>query len=234
MKGKLYMLPSFLAETDVDASFPPANADVIRSVRHYAVENERTVRRFLKKVDRNIDIDDLEMKEMSKRTDARDIPAILAAAENGQDVAMVSEAGCPGVADPGADLAAEAHRRGIKVVPLVGPSSILMGLMASGLNGQNFAFRGYLPIGADLTKALRQMEERSMREKQTQIFIETPYRNDKMMQTLLQTLKGETRLCVARDVMGQEELIVTHKVSEWKKLQPPELHKRPTVFLFLA
>ena len=234
MKGKLYMVPTYLAETSPSDTFPQGNADIIKQTRHFVVENERTARRFLKSIDRNIDINSLTMAELSEHSVNANTAQMLAAANNGEDVAMVSEAGCPGVADPGADLAAEAHRQGIQVVPLVGPSSLLMGLMASGLNGQNFAFSGYLPIGAELAKALRKMEDRSLKERQTQIFIEAPYRNDKMLQTLLQTLKNETRLCVARDIMGAEELIVTKRVADWKKAKLPELHKPPTVFLFLA
>lgn len=234
-KGVLYMVPSNLADTAPADTFPARNADVIRQTRHFVVENERTVRRFIKSVDRDIAIDGLTLTELSEHTKAdADLGQMLQTAEEGEDVAMVSEAGCPGVADPGANLAAEAHRRGIRVVPLVGPSSILMGLMASGLNGQNFAFSGYLPIGAELTKALRRMEDRSLKENQTQIFIEAPYRNDKMLQTLISTLRPETRLCVAREITGADELIVTRRVAEWKKAKLPELHKRPTVFLFLA
>ena len=228
------MIPSNVASCPNEQSFPPQNTEIIRSVKHFVVENIRTIRRFLKSIDKAIDIDALTMTELSEHTADIDIPAMLQAAEAGEDVGMISEAGCPGVADPGAALAAEAHRRGIQVVPLVGPSSLLMSLMASGLNGQNFAFRGYLPVGNELSKTIRQMEERSQKESQTQIFIEAPYRNDKMYQTLLSNLHSETRLCIARDVMGPEELIATHKISEWKKLKAPELHKRPTVFLFLS
>ncbi len=234
-KGTLYMIPSNVAETATRDTFPEHNADVLRSVRHFVVENIRTVRRFIKSVDHDINIDETTMTELNEHnTNSADLAKMLAAAEEGQDVAMISEAGCPGVADPGANLAAEAHKRGIRVVPLVGPSSILMSLMASGLNGQNFAFSGYLPIGSELPKALRKMEERSLKENQTQIFIEAPYRNDKMLQTLISTLRAETRLCVAREIMGKEELIETHRVADWKKTKLPELHKRPTVFLFLA
>lgn len=234
-KGILYMIPSNVADTASEATFPARNADIIRSTQHFVVENERTVRRFIKSVDRDIRIDELSLTELSEHTKAdADLGAMLKAAEEGEDVAMISEAGCPGVADPGASLAAEAHRRGIRVVPLVGPSSILLSLMASGLNGQNFAFSGYLPIGAELAKALRKMEDRSMKENQTQIFIEAPYRNDKMLQTLIATLRPETRLCVACEIMGEGELIKTLRVAEWKKAKLPELHKRPTVFLFLA
>ena len=233
-KGTLYMLPCFMSSSSVAQSFPARNVDIMHAVKHFAVENERTTRRFLKSVDKSIDIDQLTMVEMSKRTPSQAVTQILKPALGGEDIAMVSEAGCPGVADPGAELAAEAHRMGIKVVPLVGPSSILMGLMASGLNGQNFAFRGYLPIGSELTKELNKMEERSRRENQTQIFIETPYRNDKMFQTLLTTLGAETRLCVARDVTGPDEMVITHKIKEWKKISAPTLNKIPTVFLFLA
>lgn len=234
MKGKLYMVPTYLAETGAGVAFPEGNGEVIRRTRHYVVENERTARRFLKSIDRDIDINSLTMSELSEHSVGADVGKMLEYAERGEDVAMVSEAGCPGVADPGADLAAEAHRRGIEVVPLVGPSSIIMGLMASGLNGQNFAFAGYLPIGGELGKTLKKMEERSARERQTQIFIEAPYRNDKMLGTLLATLRSETRLCVARDIMGVEEYIVTRSVGEWRKVELPALHKRPTVFLFLA
>lgn len=233
-KGVLYMIPTYVAETKPADTFPPRNTEILKQTRHFAVENERTARRFLKSIDRDIEIDELTMAELSEHSDTADIPTMLAAAERGEDVAMISEAGCPGVADPGADIAAEAHRRGIRVVPLVGPSSILMGLMASGLNGQNFAFCGYLPIGQELAKQLRKMEDRSLKENQTQICIEAPYRNDKLFAALIQTLRPETRLCIARDVMGAEELIITQKVAEWRKRPAPELHKRPTVFLFLS
>ncbi len=228
------MIPTYVAETKPAETFPRSNAEILKKTRHFVVENERTARRFLKSVDRSIEIDELTMAELSEHSGAADVPAMLTAAEEGEDVAMVSEAGCPGVADPGADIAAEAHRRGIRVVPLVGPSSILLGLMASGLNGQNFAFCGYLPIGTELAKRLRKMEDRSLKENQTQICIEAPYRNDKLFATLTQTLRPETRLCIARDVMGAEELIATKRVAEWEKGPAPELHKRPTVFLFLA
>lgn len=234
MKGRLFMIPTYLSDTAPSASFPQKNIDIASSTRHFAVEEVRTARRFLKSVNRTIDIDALTLTELNEHHGTADIPQMLSAAESGEDVGMISEAGCPGVADPGAELAAEAHRRGIRVVPLVGPSSIILGLMASGLNGQNFAFSGYLPIGAELPKHLRKMEERSMKENQTQIFIEAPYRNDKMLQTLLQTLRPATRLCVARSVTGDDELIETKRVEEWRKSKLPELHKRPTVFLFLA
>ncbi len=234
MSGTLYMVPSHISDVNGANDLPQSTTSIISSLRHFVVENVRTVRRFLKSVDKQIDIDGLTMCELSEHTPDAKIPEMLAPAIAGENIGMVSEAGCPGVADPGATLAAEAHRRGIRVVPLVGPSSLLMALMASGLNGQNFAFRGYLPIGTELVRALRQMEERSQRENQTQIFIEAPYRNDKMLDALLSSLHAETRLCIARNVMGADELIVTHKVSEWRKLARPSLHKIPTVFLFLA
>lgn len=234
MKGRLFMIPTYLSETAPGESFPQKNIDIVSSTQNFAVEEIRTARRFLKSVNRTIDIGSLTLTELNEHHGAADIPQMLSAAERGEDVGMISEAGCPGVADPGAELAAEAHRRGIKVVPLVGPSSIILGLMASGLNGQNFAFSGYLPIGTELPKYLRKMEERSMKENQTQIFIEAPYRNDKMLQTLLQTLRPSTRLCVARSVTGADELISTKSVEEWRKSELPGLHKKPTVFLFLA
>jgi 16S rRNA (cytidine1402-2'-O)-methyltransferase len=234
MAGKLYMIPTNIAECPADSSLALETQRVATGLKHFVVENIRTARRFLKSVSRDVDIDSLSFTELNEHTPEMSIASMLDVVEGGEDLGMMSEAGCPGVADPGALLAAEAHRRGIQVVPLVGPSSILMSLMASGLNGQNFTFRGYLPVGGELNKALRQMEERSQKEQQTQIFIEAPYRNNKMLETLVEVLKPTTRLTVARDVMGPEEMIVTHTVAGWRRKTKPDLHKRPTVFLFLA
>lgn len=240
MSGTLYMIPTPLSSTPVDRVLPAAVKEACHRLRHFVVENERTARRFLKSVEKAtapgeersvIDINALTFGELSEHTKPEAVAALLPAEG---DVGMMSEAGCPGVADPGALLAAEAQRRGMRVVPLAGPSAILMSLMASGLDGQNFAFLGYLPIGDKLPATLRQMEQRSRTEGQTQICIEAPYRNGKLFEELLRTLHGETRLCVARDVTGERELIVTRTVEQWRQVTMPELHKIPTVFLFRA
>lgn len=235
MKGKIYLVPNFLgeiSESETQRNFPEENVSIIRSLKHFIVEDIRTVRRFLKRVDKSINIDELTFYELNKHTKVEDIPGYLKAADEGLDIGIVSEAGCPGVADPGADVVAIAHQKGIRVVPLVGPSSILMAMMASGMNGQNFAFVGYLPVEkAGNIKAIKQLEDRSIREHQTQIFIETPYRNVKMMQDLLFALRPQTRLCVACNVTCLDEYIVTKTVSQWRSVKMPDIDKRPTIFL---
>lgn len=228
-------MPNFLGEINESESsrnFPEENIRVICSLKHFIVEDIRTTRRFLKRVDKNINIDELTFYELNKRTRAEDIPTFLKAAEQGLDMGIVSEAGCPGVADPGADVVAIAHQKGIQVVPLVGPSSILLAMMASGMNGQNFAFVGYLPVDkSGNIKEIKRLEERSIREKQTQIFIETPFRNVKMFQDLLFALKPQTRLCVACNVTCLDEYIVTKTISQWRGVKAPDIDKRPTIFL---
>lgn len=228
-------MPNFLGEineSETQRNFPEENINIIRSLKHFIVEDIRTTRRFLKRVDKGINIDELTFYELNKHTRVEDIPTYLKAAEQGNDMGIVSEAGCPGVADPGADVVAIAHQHGIQVVPLVGPSSILMAMMASGMNGQNFAFVGYLPVEkSGNIKTIKQLEERSIREHQTQIFIETPYRNVKMMQDLLFALRPQTRLCVACNVTCLDEYIVTKTVSQWRGVKMPDIDKRPTIFL---
>ncbi len=185
----------------------------------------------MKKVDKAIDIDMLTIEVLNEHTDAKNVAEMLRFAEKGEDIGLVSEAGCPAVADPGADIVSIAHRKGIQVVPLVGPSSILMSLMASGFNGQNFAFVGYLPIKPnEKSKCIKQLEGRVYAENQTQIFIEAPYRNNKLMETLVKQLAPHTRICVAADITLENEFVVTKTAKEWKKSMP-ELHKRPTIFL---
>ena len=172
---------------------------------------------------------------LGKHTNLADIPSFLAPAEQGHDIGIISEAGCPGVADPGADAVEIAHQRGLKIVPLIGPSSILLAMMASGMNGQNFAFNGYLPVDkGDNSKALKRLEERAQREHQAQLFIETPFRNQKMMQDLLSTLRSTTRLCVACDVTCADEYIVTKTIAQWRKEQLLDINKRPTIFIIQA
>lgn len=231
MRGTLYIIPTTLGESDHERSFPSYNDEIIRNLKHFVVEELRSARRFLKKVDRTIDIDSLTIDVLNEHTDAKEVADMLRFAESGEDIGVVSEAGCPGVADPGADIVTIAHQKGIKVVPLVGPSSILLSLMASGFNGQNFAFLGYLPIKPnEKTKRIKQIESRVYAENQTQIFIEAPYRNNKLLETLVKQLSPGTRLCIAADITLENEYIVSKTVSEWKgKL--PDLHKRPCIFL---
>lgn len=201
-------------------------------IRHFIVEEIRTARRFLRQVDRTFPIDDSEFYEMGKHADAQRFATYLKALEEGHPVGVISEAGCPAVADPGADVVAIAQRKGLKVVPLVGPSSMIMAVMGSGLNGQSFAFNGYLPVDAsDRAKRLKALEARAWNEQQTQLFIETPYRNKKMFDTLLATLRPQTRMCIAAGITTAQEYIHTHTIQEWKKKTLPDLSKVPAIFL---
>lgn len=215
----LYLIPVTLGDTPIAQVLPAHNTEVIQGIRHFIVENVRSARRFLKKVDSQIDIDSLTFYELNQHTDRRNIDTYLDPLRKGEPMGVISEAGCPAVADPGADVVAIAQRKGLKVVPLVGPSSIIMSVMGSGFNGQSFAFHGYLPIedGKRIQK-LKQLEARVYAEDQTQLFIETPYRNMKMMQTLLQTLRPQTRICLAADITCPDESIHTRSVNEWKQL----------------
>lgn len=215
----LYLIPVTLGDTPIAQVLPAHNTEVIQGIRHFIVENVRSARRFLKKVDSQIDIDSLTFYELNQHTDRRNIDTYLDPLRKGEPMGVISEAGCPAVADPGADVVAIAQRKGMKVVPLVGPSSIIMSVMGSGFNGQSFAFHGYLPIedGKRMQK-LKQLEARVYAEDQTQLFIETPYRNMKLMQTLLQTLRPQTRICLAADITCPDESIHTLSVNEWKQL----------------
>lgn len=227
----LYLIPSTMSDAPVDTVLPAGNLEIIRGIRHFVVENVRTVRRFLKRCDRTIDIDSLSFVTLDEHTDPRDIPAMLDPMANGESVGVISEAGCPAIADPGADLVAVAQSRGFRVVPLVGPSSILLSLMGSGFNGQSFAFNGYLPYEAKArTAKLREMERRIRQEGQTQIFIETPYRNNRLIAELTKTLPPAMRLCVATDITGPRQSIVTLPLSRWARRQY-DYDKVPTIFL---
>lgn len=227
----LYLLPSTLADVPPASVMPQRNIEIARTVRHFIVENVRTARRFLKRCDPTIDIDALTFATLDEHTPASEIPAMLAPMEHGADMAVISEAGCPAVADPGAEAVAVAQRRGYRVDPLVGPSSILLALMASGFNGQTFAFAGYLPVDPQRrTATLREMQRRIIRERQTQIFIETPYRNSKLIASLCQTLPREMMLCVAADITGPSQRIITRPLSWWAA-NSPELPRIPTIFL---
>ncbi len=214
----LYLLPVPLSDVAPEVVMPSVNIDIARQVKHFIVENIRSARRFLKRCDRSIDIDTLTFAELNEHTDPREVAAMLEPMKRGMDMAVISEAGCPAVADPGALAVAEAQRRGYRVRPLIGPSSILLSLMASGFNGQTWAFAGYLPHDTDSRgRALKEMQRRIERERQTQIFIETPYRNNKLIAELCQRLPGHMLLCVASDVTGPKESILTRPLSAWAK-----------------
>lgn len=229
----LYLIPVELGDTPQERVLPAYNREVILGIKHFIVEDVRSARRFLKRVDRDINIDALTFYPMGKHADAKLFTSYLKPLEAGEDIGVISEAGCPAVADPGADVVAIAQRKGFCVVPLVGPSSMIMAVMASGLNGQSFAFHGYLPIDpADRVKRLKQLETRSMQEHQTQLFIETPYRNHKLFETLCQTLNAKTRLCIAAGITTDEEWITTRTIAEWKRVLLPDLSKIPAIFLF--
>lgn len=221
-EAALYLIPVTLGDTPISQVLPAYNHDVIVDIRHFVVENLRSARRFLKKVEQSIDIDSLTFYELNQHTDRSQIDRYLEPlVKEHLPIGIISEAGCPAVADPGADVVAIAQRKGLKVVPLVGPSSMIMSVMASGLNGQSFAFNGYLPIDdSQRTARIKQLENRAYSEDQTQLFIETPYRNGRMMQTLLQTLRPQTRVCVASNITCPDENIKTRTVAEWRKLIP--------------
>jgi len=227
----IYLIPTTLGDIAIEKVLPFNNSSIIKKIRYFVVENIRTSRRFIKKIDHEINIDDLSFNELNEHTDKRTLEGFLQPIYEGFDIGIISEAGCPGVADPGADIVRLAHEKNIKVIPLVGPSSILLSLMASGMNGQNFAFLGYLPVKpADRIKTLKEIEKRSAVEKQTQIFIETPYRNAKLFDDLMATMHPLTRLCIAADLTLETEYIRTQTISNWKK-QKPDLNKRPAIFL---
>lgn len=231
MESALYLLPVTLGDTPTATVLPAYNSEVIAGIRHFIVENVRSARRFLRKVDPLFDIDGSLFYELNKHTSPEAVSAYLAPLSKGLPVGVISEAGCPAVADPGADVVAIAQRKGYKVVPLVGPSSIILSVMASGFNGQSFAFNGYLPVKPDeRVKRLRQLEQRIYNEEQTQIFIETPYRNGKMVEDILATCRPQTKLCIAANLTCEGEYVRTRTVKEWKG-RVPELSKIPCIFL---
>jgi len=233
--GKLYLIPVPLAEEAEKASFTPLHYDLINYIDEYIVENEKTARKFLKQAGLKRPQSDLIIHDFGKhaRQQAKK-EDYLQSALQGKDVGLMSEAGCPGVADPGAEIVADAHKKGIQVIPLVGPSSILLALMASGFNGQKFAFQGYLPIDkADRTQKVKALETQSFKEKQTQIFIETPFRNNQLFEEILRSCKPQTQLCVASNLTAKEEFILTLPIAKWKE-KKVDLHKQPTIFLLFA
>lgn len=231
MEVALYLLPVTLGDTAIEKVLPSYNREIIVGIKHFIVEDVRSARRFLKKVDADINIDELTFYPLNKHTSPEDIAGYLTPLAQGNAMGVISEAGCPAVADPGADVVAIAQRRNLKVVPLVGPSSIILSVMGSGFNGQSFAFHGYLPIDpADRTRRLKELEARVYSENQTQLFIETPYRNHKMLEEILKTCRPQTKLCIAANITCEGEYIKTKTVKEWKG-HLPDLNKIPCIFL---
>lgn len=230
-RPSLYLIPVTLGETEHRKVLPTYNREIILQVKHFIVENVRTARRFLKKTDPDICIDELTFYELNKHTSPESIATYLEPLAKGESVGVISEAGCPAIADPGADVVAIAQRKNFPVVPLVGPSSILLSLMASGFNGQSFAFHGYLPIEAgQRTEMIKKLEGRIYSENQTQLFIETPYRNHKLLEDFVRTCRPSTKLCVAANISCEGEFIHTRPVKDWAK-QVPDLNKIPAIFL---
>lgn len=233
--GILYLIPVPLGPGLPEYSLPSKTLEIIRPLKHFVVEQAKTARAFLKAAGTTLPLQELQLQELNEHTPRDHLSALLAPLLSGNDVGLLSEAGCPAVADPGANLVALAQRENIRVVPLIGPSSLLLALMASGLNGQRFAFQGYLPAkDGERTKALRDLESESRKAHQTQIFIETPYRNRAMFESIIQTCRSETRLTLATDLTLPGESILTKTIQQWKKQTPPEIERRPTVFLLLA
>ena len=231
METALYLLPVTLGDTPLGNVLPQYNSEIIAGIRHFIVEDVRSARRFLRKVDSGFDIDGSTFYELNKHTAPEVVAGYLKPLQGGKPMGVISEAGCHAVADPGADVVAIAQRKGLKVVPLVGPSSIILSVMASGFNGQSFAFNGYLPIKADeRAKKLRQLEQRIYNEDQTQLFIETPYRNGKMLEDIIANCRPQTKLCIAANLTCADEFVQTRTVKEWKG-RIPDLSKIPCIFL---
>ena len=231
----LYLIPVTLSDVSPLQMLPAYNLEIVCALRHFIVENVRTARRFLRRCSREIDIDSLSFAELNVDTDAESVPSLLTPMEQGYSMGVMSEAGCPGIADPGALAVAEAQRRGYKVVPLTGPSSIILSLMASGFNGQGFAFHGYLPIEQGRRESrIKALEAESRRTGMTQIFIETPYRNDKLIELLARILHPHTMLCVASAITDPErESIITQPAFRWRE-KARSYHKIPAIFLISA
>ncbi|EPR66513.1 SAM-dependent methyltransferase [Cyclobacterium qasimii] len=230
-KGILYLIPNVLVlETGQDIMAPVVK-NVIAATSHYLVEDFRTARRYISSLKLGVNLEEVHLEKLDKKTPELQLKKLLAPLLKGHDVGILSEAGCPGIADPGANAVALAHKLGIKVVPLPGPSSMFMALMGSGFNGQSFTFNGYLPIDRkDRVQAIKELEAKSIRENTTQMFMETPFRNNRMIEDLLANLSSNTLLCIASNITGTDEMILTKKVADWRK-KHPDLHKIPAVFL---
>jgi 16S rRNA (cytidine1402-2'-O)-methyltransferase len=230
MKGKLYLIPATIGDTVINHVIPSYVKEVVSGIKHYIVEDERTARRMLIKLEIPFPIDEIHFYVLNKHTNIAEIPGFLKVSET-EDIGLLTEAGVPAIADPGSEIVALAHARNIRVVPLVGPSSILLAMMASGLNGQNFAFNGYLPINShERINKIKQLETRSQLEQQSQIFIETPYRNNKLLKDILATCNDQTLLCIAANICTNNEFIETHAIVHWRT-KIPDLHKIPVIYI---
>lgn len=233
-KGKLYLIPTVIADHTQNKVISPYVKEVLKPIRFFLVEDIRTARRFLSSLSIYDSIEQLYFNVLDKNTTEADIPQLMSPIQKGKPIGLISESGCPGIADPGSLAVLYAHRHNIAIEALVGPSSILLALMSSGLNGQRFSFNGYLPVeGSEAAHAIKKFEQESKTRKQTQIFIETPYRNNALLSHLLKTLYDDTLLCVAVNITGENESIKTKTVREWR-LAIPSLPKEPAMFLFLA
>lgn len=230
-KGKLFLIPNVLAENTAQSIISPQIKEVVTHTKVFLVENLRTARRYISSLKLGVNIEELHMEILDKDTAPETINRLMQPLLNGADMGIISEAGCPGIADPGALAVEHAHRKGIQVVPLSGPSSMFMALMGSGFSGQSFAFHGYLPIDKkEKATAIKKLEAESQREKRAQIFMETPFRNNQLLEDLLRVLSPQTKLCIAKNITGSDEMILTKTVQEWQQL-PIDLHKIPTVFV---
>jgi 16S rRNA (cytidine1402-2'-O)-methyltransferase len=233
--GTLHLIPVGLSDRPINEWLPASAQQKASTLAHYIAENAKTARAFLKQLNLTQPLQEINIHTLNAKADDAMIRQWLNPLLQGEDMGLVSEAGCPAVADPGARVVALAHQLKITVKPWVGPSSILLGLMASGLEGQRFAFHGYAPVKPDARKQqLKQWEQISQRQKQSQLLIETPYRNVAMFQSLIETLAPQTKLCVARDLTGEHEWVTTHSIADWRRLPTPDLANWPTLFLFQA
>ncbi len=230
-KGVVYLIPTPIAENTVDRVLSPQIKAVVSELSYFLVENIRTARRFISSLKTGKKIENMQFAELSKKTPQEAIPGLFTAVLKGKDVGIMSEAGCPGIADPGARAIAYAHEQQLKVIPLPGPSSIFLALMGSGMSGQSFVFHGYLPISsAERGKAIKRIENEAYQRQQTQIFMETPYRNNKLLEDLLKHCRPDTRLCIAKNITGSDEYIETKTVKAWKRAVH-DMHKVPVIFL---
>jgi len=233
--GTLYLIPVTLGDDNITRVLPAEVISIVQTLEIFVVESEKSARHFLSTIKTAKPVRELTLNPLNEHTEEKSLPDLLKPILAGQDVGLMSDAGCPGVADPGAKLVELAHQKGIRVVPFVGPSSILLSIMASGLNGQQFAFLGYIPVDkTQRNQKLKEIEKRSLTFKETQLFIETPYRNQHMLEAILSVCQPNTKLCVACDISLATEMIMTKTIAGWKKSPLPDLHKRPTVFLLLA
>ena len=234
MSGTLYLIPTTISDDSINSTIPIDVQQIVNKIDHYIVEDIRTARRYLKKVGLKKEIDELTFYVLNEHTPSIEVESFLKPLLENKDMGILSEAGCPGIADPGADAVKIAHQKNITIVPMVGPSSIVLALMASGMNGQNFAFNGYLPVkSAERINKLKQLEKKSQSEHQTQLFIEAPYRNIQLLTDLLQACRDNTLLCIAANITAPDEFIATKRVIDWKK-QLPDINKRPTIFILQA